>query len=275
MLPPAPGAPRESAHAPAADTMPYVGAANTYSSAAMSPLVSPLSLGTITGDAAQSPLALTSVVAPQGGNKPLLYELAGASVSIRGQAAPLLYVSPARISFLVPQGVPQGEWEVIVTSQDGYVSRGTVVVNAVVPALFTADGSGAGQALSMNGSEPAVVFYDVNSPHAFGTDKRTRVTLFATGIGAGAPNTNPANDVRMENGGILANVAESLTVEARTRDGRVYNLPVEFAGALEGRMLGLDQINVVLYSELRGAGLVDLTVIINGQRSNTAAINVK
>ncbi|HEV7904447.1 MAG TPA: hypothetical protein VGO96_11455, partial [Pyrinomonadaceae bacterium] len=68
---------------------------------------------------------------------------------------------------------------------------------------------------------------------------------------------------------------ESLTVEARTSDGRVYHLPVEFAGAVEGRLPGLDQVNVLLHAELRGAGLVDLTIIINGQRSNTAAINIR
>jgi len=276
MLPSAGGAPSDFAHAPAAATnLAIIGAANTFSSASMSPVLSPLSLGTIMGDAAQSPLARASVVADRSGSNPLPFELAGASVSINGRAAPLLYVSAGRISFLVPQGMPQGELEVLVTSQDGYVSRGTVVVNAVAPALFTADGSGAGQALSMNGSEPADNSYDVNSPHALSADKRTRVTLFATGISAGAANIYPANDVRLENGQIVLNVAESLTVEARTQDGRLYHLPVEFAGAPEGRLPGLDQVNVLLHPELRGAGRVDLTIVVNGQRSNTAAINIR
>jgi uncharacterized protein (TIGR03437 family) len=216
-----------------------------------------------------------SVVADRSGINPLPFELSGASVSINGRAALLLYVSPSRISFLVPQGLPQGELEVLVTSQDGYVSRGAVVVNNIAPALFTADGSGAGQALSMNRSEPASASYEVSSPHALGADKRTRVTLFATGISAGAANVNPANDVRMANGQIVVNVAESVSVEARTADGRLYQLPVEFAGTPEGRLPGLDQINVMLLPELRGAGLVDLTIIINGQRSNTAAINIR
>jgi uncharacterized protein (TIGR03437 family) len=276
MLPSAGSAPADFAHAPSAATnLAVIGAATTLSSASMSPLLSPLSLGTITGQAAQSPLAQAAAYADRIGHNALPFELAGASVSINGRAAPLLYVSPSRISFLVPQDLPQGELEVLVTSQDGYVSRGTVVVNAVVPALFTADASGAGQVLSMNASEPGGVSYEVNSPHAFGADKRTRVTLFATGISAGAANFHPANDVRMENGRIIVNVAESLTVEARTTDGRLYNLPVEFAGALEGRLPGLDQVNVVLHPELRGAGRVDLIVVVNGQRSNTAAINIK
>jgi len=241
----------------------------------MSPVLSPHSLGTITGNAAQSPLASSEVTADTSGNTPLPFELAGASVSINGRAAPLLYVSPSRIAFLVPQNMSQGEVEVIVTSQDGYVSRGTTVVNAVAPALFIASGDGAGQVLVLNGNEPAVSSFDVLSPHAPGTDKRTRVMLFATGISAGAANLYADNDVRTDNGGTIGNLAESLTVEARTADGRLFQLPVEFAGAPGGRMPGLDQIKVLLHPELRGAGLVDLTIIINGQCSNTAAINVR
>ncbi|HJR07928.1 MAG TPA: hypothetical protein VJ842_11770, partial [Pyrinomonadaceae bacterium] len=266
-----------NAHAPsAAANVAFIGAATTVSSASMSPVVSPLSLGTITGDGAQSPLALASVAADTSGTKPLPFELAGASVSVGGRAAPLLYVSPARISFLVPQNVTPGEVEVIVTSQDGYVSRGTAIIYAVAPSLFTADASGAGAALAMNGNEPgaASVSFDVHSPHSLGADKRTRVSLFATGVSASAANLTAENDVRAEGGGTIANYAESVTIEARTTDGRLYYLPVEFAGAT-GRMPGLDQINVVLYPELRGAGSVDLTIFISGQRSNTATINVR
>jgi uncharacterized protein (TIGR03437 family) len=127
----------------------------------------------------------------------------------------------------------------------------------------------------MNVSEPGAASFEVISPHALGTDKRTRVSLYATGISASAPNLYADNDVRTASGGMLANVAESVTVEARTRDGRLYYLPVEFAGAVEGRLPGLDQVNVMLHAELRGAGLVDLTIIINGQRSNTATINIR
>ncbi|HEX8455694.1 MAG TPA: hypothetical protein VF656_00090 [Pyrinomonadaceae bacterium] len=271
------GTSAEFAHAPlAAATSPAViGAANTFSSASISPVLAPASLGTIMGDAAQSPLARASAVADRSGNRPLPYELAGASVSVGGRAAVLLYVSPSRVSFVVPQGLPQGELEVLVTSQDGYVSRGAVMVNAVAPAVFTADGSGTGAALAFNGSEATNAAYDVNSPHALGSDKRTRVTLFATGISAGATNIYPANDVRLDNGQIILNVAEALTVEARTRDGRLYHLPVEFAGAPDARMPGLDQVVVLIHPEMRAAGLVDLTIVVGDRRSNTATINIK
>ena len=40
-------------------------------------------------------------------------------------------------------------------------------------------------------------------------------------------------------------------------------------------MPGLDQINVVLVPELQGAGTVDLTLIVNGRRSNAPTIVVQ
>jgi len=51
-------------------------------------------------------------------------------------------------------------------------------------------------------------------------------------------------------------------------------LPVEFAGA-QGSVPGLDQINVVLIPALQGAGTVDLTLIVNGQRSSAPTIVVR
>ncbi|HEX8424165.1 MAG TPA: hypothetical protein VF634_12165, partial [Pyrinomonadaceae bacterium] len=90
MLPPVGGSVAGgNAHAPAAaaaTSLPFIGAANTFSSASIAPLLSPRSLGTITGDAAQSPLARSGVVADTSGNKTLPYELEGASVSINGRA---------------------------------------------------------------------------------------------------------------------------------------------------------------------------------------------
>jgi len=65
-----------------------------------------------------------------------------------------------------------------------------------------------------------------------------------------------------------------VTVEARTSNGLVINLPVEFAGAAE-RLIGHDQINVRLPPELSAAGVVELTMTIAGQRSNSATILIR
>jgi uncharacterized protein (TIGR03437 family) len=99
------------------------------------------------------------------------------------------------------------------------------------------------------------------------------LTIFAIGITSVAQNSDPSNDLVI--GGIsVPNFAESVVVEARRSDGIAFILPVEFAGA-QGLIPGLDQVNFVLTPELRGAGNVQLTVIINGQRSNSALINIR
>jgi len=52
---------------------------------------------------------------------------------------------------------------------------------------------------------------------------------------------------------------------------QIYLLPVEFAGE-QGVLPGLDQVTVRLITELKGAGSVQLTVIVNGQRSNAPTV---
>jgi uncharacterized protein (TIGR03437 family) len=110
----------------------------------------------------------------------------------------------------------------------------------------------------------------VTTEENFGPDKRTRLLIYAVGVSGKAANTDPNNDI-FANGIVIPNLAESVIVEAHTQDGRIYRLPVEFAGA-QGIVPGLDQLNLVLIPELQGAGTVDLTVIVNGQRSNAPTI---
>ena len=82
---------------------------------------------------------------------------------------------------------------------------------------------------------------------------------------------NPYNDIRLPNGRVIINFAEWCLVEARTADGRVFDLPIEFAGATES-VPGLDQINVVLIPELAGAGAVQLKIVTAGVRGNTITV---
>jgi uncharacterized protein (TIGR03437 family) len=48
-------------------------------------------------------------------------------------------------------------------------------------------------------------------------------------------------------------------------------LAVEYAG-VQGLVPGLDQITVVLPSTLKGAGTVQLTLIVGGRRSNAPTV---
>jgi len=77
------------------------------------------------------------------------------------------------------------------------------------------------------------------------------------------------NDLKVS-GSVRPNLAEGVTVEARVAaTGQIYMLPVQFAGA-QGVLPGLDQVTVMLVPELKGAGAVQLTLIVNGRRSGGA-----
>jgi uncharacterized protein (TIGR03437 family) len=87
-------------------------------------------------------------------------------------------------------------------------------------------------------------------------------------------NTDFTNDIRLNDGTVIENLAESVRAEVRTVDGRLINLPVEFAGS-QGSLRGLDQVNVILLPELQGAGALQLTLIVNGQRTNIVTVVVR
>jgi uncharacterized protein (TIGR03437 family) len=256
----------------ALDGAAVIGPADALSSASFAPVLAPASLGTILGDPNQSPLSTVTTYASMSSAGELPYELSGVSLAIGGRSARLLSVSPSRIYFCVPADIPTGEAEVIVTSQEGYVSRGTTTIAAVVPGIFTANGYGMGDAMVLNAVTLKSGEFNVTTAENFGTDKQTRLMIFASGLSGGGLNPNTGNDIPF-GGIILPNIAESVIVEARTSDNRTFQLPVEFVGRA-GRSYGLDQINVRLVGQLRGAGNVELTLVIAGHRSNMAMIKV-
>jgi uncharacterized protein (TIGR03437 family) len=49
---------------------------------------------------------------------------------------------------------------------------------------------------------------------------------------------------------------------------------VAFAGA-QGLLVGLDQINVIIPQQLRGKGLVNVRVVVDGVEANTVQVRIK
>jgi uncharacterized protein (TIGR03437 family) len=235
--------------------------------------LAPGSLGAISGNTAIAPLTSQTAFAPlaAGGNLP--YELSGLTVTVDGIAVPVLYVSPSGIKFVMPDNATVGTSEVIIASQDGYIGISSASVVKNVSRIMTAADDDSGSAIVTNSQKQTATGLDVETPENFGTDKRTRLSIFTTGISGSAANTDSNNDITI-NGNVVKNYAESVSVEAKLSDGRVFVLPVEFAGA-QGVLPGLDQVNVVLVPELRGAGSVQLTVIINGERSNAPSVFIR
>jgi uncharacterized protein (TIGR03437 family) len=201
------------------------------------------------------------------------YELGNVSVSINGRPVTLLTVSPTRIVFTVPSDLTAGLADVVVTSREGSIFNGTAAVAGLNPMILGLMGNTGGQAAALDGVGLSGGFATVGSSF-WGPDTRTRVSIWASGISTGVTNLDASNDIVTGFGQVIENLSESVTVEARTSDGSVYLLPVEFAGS-QGALVGLDQVTVVLVPELRGAGAVQLTVVVGSARSNTMTITVQ
>ncbi len=187
---------------------------------------------------------------------PLPVELAGTTVRLidsQGQQrfAPLFFVSPGQINYLVPDDFPLGPAQLIVTSGDGFVSRGEFQVATASPAVFTFLANGRGVPVALTTFDGAVYESVANvdgSPRPVdpGTMWRPNyLMLFGTGL-------RHATSVRVRIGGI--------------------ELEPIYAGE-QGNFVGLDQINVALPSNAPG-GVVDLVLSADGRLSNTVQLRL-
>ncbi|MGH9936848.1 MAG: hypothetical protein ACREAM_11420, partial [Blastocatellia bacterium] len=82
---------------------------------------------------------------------PLPTTLAGTTVKVKDsagveRAAPLFFVSPGQINFLIPPGTANGVAMITGASGDGAVSMGNVNIAPVAPGLFAANANGQGVA---------------------------------------------------------------------------------------------------------------------------------
>ena len=190
---------------------------------------------------------------------PLNTELSGVTLTVNGIAAPLFYISPTQINFLVPAGVGPGLATIIVKHAVGGYALGTTEIVSASPALFTADATGRGDAVALATADG--VNYQT-APFDVSVNGRPNVLiLFGTGLRR-AMATNPSDD----NG-----VAESVSVTVDGQSARVL-----YAGA-QGTFAGLDQLNVELPATLAGVGprRVTVQVSVNGGQTNPVTILLK
>ncbi len=201
---------------------------------------------------------------------PLPTTLAGTTVRVRDGAgverlAPLFFVAPGQVNYLVPLGTAAGEAEVTVTSGDGAVSIGKVRIAPVAPGLFAANANGQGVAAAValrvraDGTpsfEPIARFDAalnrfVAVPLDLGAEsEQVFLLLYGTGWRA----RSSLSGVTVKLGGV--------------------DLPVSFAGA-QGDLAGLDQINARLPRTLAGRGELDLVLNVDGVAANVVRVSVK
>jgi uncharacterized protein (TIGR03437 family) len=178
--------------------------------------------------------------------QPLPTRLAGTEVKVKDSAgaerlAPLFYVSPKQVNFLIPAGTALGAATITVTSGDGKCSTTTASITKAAPGLFTANaGVPAAYVVRVKPDGTRTTEQRV-SPLSLGPEgEEVHLILFGTGIRG----RNALADVTVQIGSKKVNVS--------------------FAGAQPGSA-GLDQVNVgpVLRS-LLGRGKVNIALTING-----------
>lgn len=200
---------------------------------------------------------------------PLPTSLGGTSVRIKDsagveRATPLFFVSPNQINFQIPPASSAGIAVLSVINGGSTVAAGTITINRVVPALFSADASGQGFASAV-----------VLRAKADGTQSFEPVTaLNAMGQIVGVPiDLGPEGDqvflllfgtgIRGNSG--LANV--SVTVGGSP-------VEVQYAGA-QGDYVGLDQLNLKLPRSLAGRGSSMIELTVEGKAANPVKIQIK
>src|SRR5262249_27202658 len=227
------------------------GTVTTVSAASYAPVVSPESIVAAFG----SRLATQTANATA---QPLPTNLAGTTVRVNGELAPLFFVSPGQVNYLTPPGIPPGVASVVVTSGDGAVSTGSAQIAPVAPALFTANSDAQGalssQLLRIKGDGrliyESLAQYDgtrfVTRPIDFGEESdQLFLVLYMTGI-----RNAPPSGVRVSLGGV--------------EYGALYVGP-------QGLFDGLDQVNVALPRNFGGRGKISLLVKADGYDASNVA----
>lgn len=204
----------------------------------------------------------------QAAAQPLPTTLGGVTLTVTDSAgtqrsAPLIFVSPGQINFVVPDGVASGA-ATFAVNNGSTTQTATAKVQPVVPTLFSMNGMGSGVAAATAVSviagnaqlqTPVPVFQCngstcVSVPISLGVDTPVYVSFYGTGI---------------RNRSSLANVTATI---------HGMSVPVTYAGPAPG-YAGLDQVNVSLALSLRGSGEANVVLTVDGQTSNAVTINIQ
>ena len=201
---------------------------------------------------------------------PLPINLGGTTVTLRDSAnkeffAPLFFVSPSQINYLVPAGVAYGPATVIVTHDSGKLASGAVTLAPLAPALFAANATGRGLAAAValrvkadgaQSYEPiaqwdAALNQFIAVPLDLGPESEQ---VFLVAFGTGLRNRSALSTAVATIGGVDA--------------------PVLYVGT-SGGFVGLDQVNIRLPRALRGRGEVELMLTADGKATNTLRLQIK
>jgi uncharacterized protein (TIGR03437 family) len=185
-----------------------------------------------------------SIAAPVNGS--FGTQLAGTSVSFNGVAAPLIYTLAGQVSAIVPYEVTGSSVAQANVSYLGGTSTFAVPVAAAAPSIFTANGSGAGQAAALNNVDGTL--NSATNPVKIGA----YIQLYATGEGQTMP------------GGVDGQLANTLPLPAPLLPvtATVGGIPatVYYAGAAPTEVAGVMQVDLLIPSGVQTGSKVPVAI---------------
>lgn len=201
---------------------------------------------------------------------PLPTQLAGTTVNVKDslgveRLAPLFFVAPTQINYLIPPGTSAGVATVTITSGDGSISIGNIAINSVAPGLFTAGSSGLGVAAAT-----------VLRFKADGSSSYEPVSRFDSAQGKIVP-------VPIDLGAQSDQVFLLLFGTGCKQRSSLAGVTVEIGGTPvetsyvgpQGDFVGLDQINLRLLRSFAGRGEVQIRMVIDGKSANLVTVTMK
>jgi uncharacterized protein (TIGR03437 family) len=183
---------------------------------------------------------------------------AGVEVFVDNVPAPLLYVSPTQINFIVPSNEISGDVKVRVVRQGVTGPEVTLTLVDSAPAVFTLSPGSVNVIAQQHGDYSLIT---PNSP-AHGGDI---VVLYATGLGRTQPNPRPGEIPQ------TAALMESLNSLTVSLDGSALpSFRIKYAGAT-AFCVGLYQINIELPSDVGNDPEIRVAV---GAQSSPAGLRI-
>ena len=247
------------------ETSVFIDPLSVFNAASYAPITNSVAPGefiTIFGSGfSSSPLGAQTLPLPQ--------TLGNVQVTVNGRPAPLLFVSPTQINFLIPFATTENFATIQVTSNGVASNQVTVYTNLSAPGLFTFSPDGSYPA----GTGPATVTHldyslvTADNPAVGGET----LVLYLTGLGTvtpavadGAAGPNPPSTV---------DESASIFVDIFDQNFVTNNATVSFAGLAPG-YAGLYQVNFVVPTGV-ASGLAYLDLSTNEAYTAEAKIFMK
>jgi uncharacterized protein (TIGR03437 family) len=185
---------------------------------------------------------------------PIPAALAGATVTVNGIAAPILYVSPTQINAQIPFEASAGPATLGVSVNGAVAGASTINIRAIAPGLFLQP-QGNAAVVNQDGTPNSQ-----SQPAAAGSV----ISAYATGLGAVNPPVAtgaaaPADSLSRVVGEVTATIGNTPA-------------PVQFAGLAPG-FAGLCQVNILVPQ--MPAGEYPLQISAGGAVSNAALIEIR